>query len=130
MRLLDGLQDNVAIKRVKIGFYGESEKDFEEKIASDISLVVFTDEGIEEFRDIMMLPIKQIKDNCIYIFTNGNVKMEEKITRFWKLYTSLGVFDWEGNYDYSTGEPKDYSIEEILEHRKYFEFTSEMRLVG
>ena len=128
MTLLDILREHVAVKKIKIGFYGETEKDFEEKLASDMSMMVFTDEGLEEFRDILNLPIKQIKNSCIYIFTNGNVKIEEKISYFWSLYTRLGSFDWKGEYDYSS-ESKEYTIEEILEHRRYFEFTSEMQLV-
>lgn len=125
MTLLDILRENIAVKRVKIGFWGETEQDFENKVASDISMSVFTDDGLLEFRDLFKLPIKRIKDGCIYIDTNDNVEIQDKISRLWSIYTCLGPFDWEGKYD-NTDAVKKCSDEDIKDRMKYFEYTSEM----
>lgn len=130
MTLLDVLKKNIAIKNVRVGFYGEDVEKYNKKIASDLSILVFTEDGLKEFREVLNIPIKQIKDGNIYLFANRDKTKEEKITYFWNLYTRLGRFDWKGVYDYSAPEScRKATIDEILEHRRFFEFTAEMQLV-
>lgn len=125
MTLLDVLHDNIAIKDLRVGYYGQSEQEVKAKVASDFSIILLEDEGIYVFRDLLKLPIKQIKDNCIYIYTNGDANAEKKISYFWDLYTKLGAFRWDGDYRNSKGYPS-FTPYDVKLHSRYFTNTAEI----
>lgn len=125
MTFLDVLHENIVIKDLRVGYYRQSEQEMKAKVASDFSIILLEDEGIAEFRDLFKLPIKQIKDNCVYIFTDGDVNAANKISYFWDLYTKLGAFSWEGDYRESKGYPSFDSYDVKL-HSRYFTNTAEI----
>lgn len=125
MTLMEVLKKYTGIKDVKVGYFGENQKDFDEKKRSDISLICFTPFGLEKYDKVLNLPIKQVTENSeIMLATNGDKVLQELIKEFWDLFTLYGGFKWDGSYN-DSDIAKVSDITELIQHRKYFEFTSE-----